>query len=111
MGSLAALWLGQRAPAQLWLLGRSGRTGGSPPELGLAGPGVGQALGSEALAAPALITLARCDVSAAEEAALVVAQAAQRDPSGSSVLQARTQSSSQEVHSRRCITVIAVNAW
>lgn len=90
MGSLAALWLCQSAPAQLWLLGRSGRMGSSPPELGLASPGEGQDLGSGTLAAPPLIMLARCDVSAAEEAAHVVGQAAQRDPSGGSVLQART---------------------
>lgn len=95
MGSLAALWLGQRAPAQLWLLGRSGRMGSRPPELSLDGPGEGQGSGPGALAAPPLITLARCDVSAAEEAEHVARQAAQQDPAGSSVLQARIHCSAQ----------------
>ena len=111
MGSLAALWLGQRAPAQLWLLGRSGRTGSSPRELGLAGRGEGQGLGPGLLAALALITLARCDVSAAEEAAHVARQAAQRDPSGSSVLQAHTHPKHKRLVFCQRVTVIAVRAW
>ncbi len=80
MGSLAALWLSQRAPARLWLLGRSGRTGSSPPELGLGGSS------TRPTGAPPLVTLARCDVAVAEEAHLV-AWCSLQDPAQGYALQ------------------------
>jgi hypothetical protein len=59
VGSVVALWYLGHSPAHLWLLGRSGRAGADAairPEV--AGEGI--------------ITMARSDVSCAEEAAGVV---------------------------------------
>ena len=66
MGSLVARWLARSSPCHLWLLGRSGRAGGDAP------------LTPGELEGPGLVTLARSDVSSAEEAAFV-ARAVERD--------------------------------
>ena len=84
IGSLAALWLAQRTPARLRLLGRTGRLGRSAPALGLDGAG------GRPSAAPTLIVLARCDVGTAEEARDAVGRAGMHNPDGASPIQART---------------------
>lgn len=91
MGSLAALWLVQRGPARLCLLGRSGRMGSSPPELGLGGSS------TRAISAPTLVTLARCDVAVAEEAHLVACCSLQ-DPAQGYALQVPLLPSRQNAH-------------
>ena len=64
MGSLVARWLARSACCHLWLLGRSGRAGGDAP------------LTPEELEGPGIVTLARSDVSSAEEAAFAAHAAA-----------------------------------
>ena len=83
IGSLAALWLAQRGPALLRLLGRRGRLGRNAPALVLGGAG------GRPGAAPTLVVLARCDVGTAEEARDAVGRAGVHDPDGASPIQAR----------------------
>ena len=64
MGSLVARWLARSSNTHLWLLGRSGRASADSP------------LPPDELLGPGCVTLARSNVSAAEEGRFVVHAAA-----------------------------------
>ena len=67
VGSLVAKWLARHTNTHLWLLGRSGRPSADSP------------LPPDELEGPGSVSLARSDVSAAEEASFVVRAAHRRD--------------------------------